>query len=167
MNAPGLQRGSRRRVRGRASVRPRVPTALGMAAALLVAGCQTGADAWAGGSLAKGRLYRLAEEKVLAVDAEAAPQCQGRSVASVRVIDRPTAAATDYDRMYSVGLPDMSRGLQTPSAQPSSSSTVAMAFTERWTVERCGVRVAYRVTFSPGDVVEVSLEPQPRRLPKP
>lgn len=132
-----------------------------------LAGCETGTQAILGGSMAKGRLHELAHGKVLAMDAAASPACQERSIVSVRVIDRPAAAATDYDRMYSVGLPDVSRGVQTPSAQPSSASTVPVAFTERWVVERCGERAAYRVRFSPGDIVEVSPETQPRSSPKP
>lgn len=138
-----------------------------MALAFALAGCETGAQAIMGGSMAKGRLYELARDKVLALDAAASPSCTQRAIVSARVIDRPAAAATDYDRMYSVGLPDVSRGVQTPSAQPSSASTVPVAFTERWVVERCGERAAYRVRFSPGDIVEVSPEPQPRSSPKP
>jgi hypothetical protein len=140
---------------------------IALALGLVLAGCETGAQAILGGSMAKGRLYALARDKVLALDAAAAPSCPERSIVSTRVIDRPSAAATDYDHMYSVGLPDVSRGVQTPSAQPSSASTVPVAFTERWVVERCGERAAYRVRFSPGDIVEVSPEPQPRSSTKP
>lgn len=138
-----------------------------LALGLVLTGCETGAQAILGGSMAQGRLFALARDKVLAMDAAAAPACQERSIVSTRVIDRPSAAATDYDHMYSVGLPDVSRGVQTPSAQPSSASTVPVAFTERWVVDRCGARAAYRVRFSPGDLVEVSPEPQPRNSPKP
>lgn len=138
-----------------------------LALGLVLTGCETGAQAILGGSMAQGRLYALARDKVLAMDAASAPACQERSIVSTRVIDRPSAAATDYDHMYSVGLPDVSRGVQTPSAQPSSASTLPVAFTERWVVDRCGARAAYRVRFSPGDLVEVSPEPQPRNSPKP
>lgn len=133
------------------------------AAGLCLAGCEAGARVLMGGSLARGRLYQAAEERVLAMDKAAAPECEARTIASVRLIDRPASAATDYDRMYSVGLPDVSRGLQTPASRPSSASTVSEGFTERWTVDRCGKRFSYRVSFSPGDIVEVVPEPQPRQ----
>lgn len=136
-------------------------------ACVALSGCAVGSRAWMGGSLAKRRLYQVAQEKVLAMDAAAAPGCEDRFVASVRVLDRPAAAATDYDRLYTAALPDVSRGVQTPSAQPSSAAMIPVAFTERWIVERCGTRAAYRVTFSPGDAVEVVPEPQPHRPPKP
>ena len=127
-----------------------------------LAGCETGSRVLLGGSLAKGRLYQAAEEKVLALDKATSPECEARVIASVRVIDRPASAATDYDRMYSVGLPDVSRGLQTPATSPSPASTVSDRFTERWTVDRCGQRISYRVSFSPGDIIEVVPESQPR-----
>ena len=136
---------------------------MGFMAAMGVAGCETGSGVLLGGSLAKGRLYSEAEARVLALDKQAAPECEARSIAGVRLIDRPASAATDFDRMYSVGLPDVSRGVQTPSARPSSASTVTDGFTERWIVDRCGQRAAYRVTFSTGDIVEVVPEPQTRR----
>ena len=136
-------------------------------ACIVLSGCETGSRALLGGSLAKGRLYQVAQEKVLAIDAAAAPGCEDRFVARVRVLDRPAAAATDYDRLYTAALPDVSRGVQTPSAQPSSAAMIPVAFTERWIVERCGTRAAYRVTFSPGDIVEVVPEPQPHRPAKP
>ncbi len=142
----------------------RIPFGMACVLGLGLAGCEAGSRVLLGGSLAKGRLYRAAEERVLALDKAAAPECEARMVASVRLVERPASAATDYDRMYSVGLPDVSRGLQTPATSASPASTVSDGFTERWTVDRCGKRFSYRVTFSAGDLFEVTPE-SPTRKP--
>jgi hypothetical protein len=108
-----------------------------------------------GQGLATGERFRAAEELVLKADADAAPGCNRRSVTYTEVVSDPRVAVTPYDQVYTHSLPDASRPTQSPGVFASGRQTTYSEFTERWTVDRCGGRVHYLVTFRPDGKIKV------------
>jgi len=139
-------------------------TSLLSLALLVVAGCASHSNSGTrpaiigrGNGLAAGALYRTGETKVLAADAAAAPSCTSRAVTTTEVVRQPAVVATPYDAAYTYALQDVSKGV---SGYPAAR-TVEVAyseFVERWTVNRCGDRVQYLVTFRPDGTVLVAPE---------
>ncbi len=134
------------------------------AALLLAAGCASSNNSskpsvvGRGNGLATGALYRTAETKVLSADAAAASNCQSRSVVDTEVVKRPAVVATPYNPGATYAMPDAYKSV---SGYPATQSVeVAYSeFVERWTLNRCGERVRYLVTFRPDGTVLVVPEP--------
>lgn len=108
-----------------------------------------------GQGLATGERFRAAEALVLKADADAAPGCNRRSVTYTEVVSDPRVAVTPYDQVYTHSLPDASRPTQSPGVFASGRQTTYSEFTERWTVDRCGGRVHYLVTFRPSGEIKI------------
>ncbi len=127
--------------------------------ALLAAGCASSPlGLGVGTGIATGRLYAAAESKVLGADIAAAPDCKDRKIVNTEVLTRPQVSATPYDQAYTHSLPDSSKATTSPSASLRPVETTYSEFTERWTVGRCGQRVAYKVTFRPGGEIQVAVD---------
>jgi len=127
--------------------------------ALLAAGCASSPlGLGVGTGIATGRLYAAAESKVLKADIAASPDCKDRKVVNTEVLTRPQVSATPYDQAYTHSLPDSSKATTSPSASLRPVETTYSEFTERWTVSRCGQRVAYKVTFRPGGEILVAAD---------
>ena len=133
------------------------PAQLGLWAGLLLAGCSSSPlGLGVGTGLSTGTLYRRAEAQVLAADREAAPDCEHRHVIQTEVVEGPRRGETAYDAMYTHGLSG-----NDPMAAPSPSGTRILEqsrIVERWSVDRCGKFVRYRVTFQPGKAKEREIE---------
>lgn len=127
--------------------------------ALLAAGCASSPlGLGVGSGISSGRLYAAAESKVLGADIAAAPDCKERKVVNTEVLTAPKVSATPYDQAYTHSLPDSSKATTSPSAGLRPVETTYSEFTERWTVSRCGQRVSYKVTFSPGGEIQVAAD---------
>ncbi len=127
--------------------------------ALLAAGCASSPlGLGVGSGISSGRLYAAAESKVIAADSAAAPDCKDRKIVNTEVLTAPKVSATPYDQAYTHSLPDSSKATASPSANLRPVETTYSEFTERWTVNRCGQRVAYKVTFRPGGEIQVAAD---------
>lgn len=123
----------------------------GIACVLLawgLAGCESPARR----SLATGGLYRAARYAVLHADAQELGDLPGRTVVETEVIRRPEVVVTP------VAAPPSTAPVMGPGYAPAGGMSARepvtpgrgySTFEERWTVDRGGKRVPYRVTFTP------------------